>query len=54
MLKWHLIGNWGENYLFFVIVGVKNKSFANAYEHYGKKKMQYYAQGSHEQNSPVP
>lgn len=37
MLKWHLIGNWGENYLFFVIVGVKNRSFANAYEHYGKK-----------------
>lgn len=40
MLKWHLIGNWGENYLFFVITGVKNWSFANAYKHY--EKMQHY------------
>jgi len=36
MLKWHLMGNWGENDLFFVIAGVKSRSFANAYELYEK------------------
>lgn len=40
MLKWHLIGNWGnrgENDLGFVSAGVKYRSFANAYGHYEKK-----------------
>lgn len=36
MLEWHLIGNWGENDLLFINASVKNRSFANAYEHHEK------------------